>query len=81
MLAALVGRADVPDSLGKSEHKVSTLMSSDSIKGRHTIDTNLVLVQCVGNVGDEPREENAVHFDLLLEAGLDVVLYRRPARA
>ena len=76
MLVALVGLADEPDRLGKSKHEVSALVSSDALIGRHAVDTNLVLVQRIGDVRHEPGEKHAVHFDLLLEPGLDVVLYR-----
>ena len=75
-LFALLSLKDVVDSFRKSHHEVFTLVAGDSLISRAAICSNLVLVDRVGHVRDQPAEEDAVHGDPLLEPGLDVMLDR-----
>ena len=75
-LIPLLRLEDVVDGLSEAHHEVLALVARDPLVRCTAVGSDLVLVDGVGHVRDQPAEEDAVHSDPLLEPRLDVMLDR-----
>ena len=57
VLVALVGLEEVVDSLGEPQYKVAALVARDPLLRRHPVHADLVLVERVGDIRDQPTEQ------------------------
>ena len=72
----LVGLKNEINNLTEPYNEVSAPVCRRSLIGRHAVEANLELVQDLGDVGHQPREDGPVDLDALLQLRLCVVLNR-----